>query len=166
MEQIKGGVKGIPLCPADRLGQADVIMGSLKCDLSHITVHTVNNHTHTLQGNSNARRQPSGNRQTYRLACTCAHVEIHTSIHTQTKQQPHTHKKTCMYIHTELHAQKYATHRCMRTRTCVFKAGLFETGNQFKSGELESGSETLPHPSCPKETQETNTQLSQWTMFF
>lgn len=48
-------------------------MGSLKCDLSHITVHTVNNHTHTLQGHSNARRQPSGNR--YLLSCTRARTD-------------------------------------------------------------------------------------------
>lgn len=56
-------------------------MGSLKCDLSHITVHTVNNHTHTLQGDSNASRQPSGNRYMYPLVCTCAHIDIHTSTH-------------------------------------------------------------------------------------
>lgn len=76
-------------------------MGSLKCDLSHITVHTVNNHTHTLQGDSNARRQPSGNRYTYPLACTCAHIDIHTDTHphTNTINTTHTHKKTCMYTH-------------------------------------------------------------------
>lgn len=56
-------------------------MGSLKCDLSHITVHTVNNHTHTLQGDSNASRQPSGNRYMHPLACTCAHIDMHTSTH-------------------------------------------------------------------------------------
>lgn len=52
-------------------------MGSLKCDLSHITVHTVNNHTHTLRGDGNAGRQPSGNRyvrrHTKNRACVCIH---------------------------------------------------------------------------------------------
>lgn len=123
MEQIKGGVKGIPLCPADRLGQADVIMGSLKCDLSHITVRTVNNHTHTLQGNSNAGRQQSGNRYTYLLVCICARLDTHiqacthSHIHTFTSTQMH--KETSMHTHIIVHTYKYnCTCTCTLPKIC------------------------------------------------
>lgn len=119
-------------------------MGSLKCDLSHITVHTVNNHTHTLQGNSNARRQPSGSRYKYRLVCTCAQVRTHKHKHPTTFIHNHTRSMyVCTYrfaststLHKDIH-----THLYNHSHVCT---GLLERGNPCLSGE---GSQTSPHTS-------------------